>query len=241
MRYAIFSDIHGNLEALQAVLLAYQADKIDKYICLGDIVGYGADPRKCIARLSELGSVNLAGNHDWAVVDKFDSSFFNSNALEAILWTMKQVNAREKQFLKNLALTYSDRYISCAHGTLFRPEKFSYMYSLSVAADSFRCIEKKICFIGHTHIPMFFKQSGGQIKAYAGKSVRLEDDAEYIFNIGSVGQPRDGIPEAAYGIYDTKKRLVEIKRISYNISKAQSKIRKAGIAEYLAQRLGQGR
>ncbi|MBU1043697.1 MAG: metallophosphatase family protein [Candidatus Omnitrophica bacterium] len=243
MRYAIFSDVHANFEAWQAVLKAYQSEKIDQFICLGDIVGYGADPGKCIASLRELGAINIAGNHDWAVVEKFDDFYFNQFALQAIAWTKQVLDESEKQFLRNLPLTYSDNNLYAAHAGLWRADKFLYTYSIAAAIKSFNLIQNKPCFIGHTHIPMFIKKNKtGAIFLNYPDLFKLEADSEYIVNVGSVGQPRDGNPDAAYAVYDTKKRLVEIKRISYNIpTKAQTKIRKARIAEYLAQRLGQGR
>lgn len=241
MRYAIFSDIHANLEALEAVLRAYKRESIDKYICVGDIVGYGADPEKCLRIIQELGAICVAGNHDWAVVDLFDCNLFNLYAKEAIFWTKNALDFDNKRFLKQLKLTYSDDDFVIVHGSLLNPERFSYLCKQEEARANFKLMEKKVCFIGHTHVPGVFSYKHPNTLKLEKNIFSVSPGHKFICNVGSVGQPRDGIPLASYCVYDTKKKLVEIKRIVYNIVKVQNKIRKSKLPEFLAARLSQGR
>jgi len=241
MRYGIFSDIHGNLEAMEAVFSAYKNTAIDQFICLGDIVGYGANPAECIDKLQKIDCKNIAGNHDWGVVGMFDTAFFNIYARQAIHWTQLKLDKADKEFLKNLPLTYMDRHLICVHGTLDEPRMFNYLLSLEAAALTFLHLDKNICFIGHTHIPIFFVKEKNRILVNHQHQIRIKPECQYICNVGSIGQPRDGNPQATYCIYDTEKNLVEIKRISYNITRAQNRIRRAKLPEFLATRLSQGR
>jgi len=241
MRYLIFSDIHGNLEALQAVLNSAKNEKIDKFICVGDIVGYGADPHKCLETVKNLNCCFLAGNHDWGAVGLFDINFFNVYAKKALLWTIEQMSSKDKRFMKNMKLEIIEDDFSCVHGSYCSPEEFNYIYSSSEAYASFKVMPKDLCFIGHTHVPVTFRQKGRKVFTEKAADIRIEPGEKYICNAGSVGQPRDGNPKACYVLYDSKKKLVQRRRISYNISKTQNKIRKAGLPEILAARLDQGR
>jgi len=241
MRYGIFSDIHGNLEAFEAVLAACRQEAIDKFFCLGDIVGYGADPQQCIAEVRSLNAITVAGNHDRAVVDLFDKEYFNPYALEAIVWTKGVLNDFEKDFLRNLPLQHSEETFMLAHAGPEDPGRFLYLFEAEDVSKSFAEMKRPICFVGHTHIPRTFILQGGRVSLCEKEKFQADPRALYICNIGSVGQPRDNNPEAAYCIFDSKKMLVEIKRIGYNINRAQAKIREAGLSEFLAARLSQGR
>jgi predicted phosphodiesterase len=241
MRYALFSDVHANLEAFKAVIAALKTEKADKTVFLGDIVGYGCEPNQCIEELIRLDPVALAGNHDQACSGSFSLDHFNSYALESIVWTKSVLKRQNKNFLSSLKIAYSDQFICCSHGAFYRPEKFFYVYSPFQAEKDFERMQTSLLFMGHTHVPLIFEKKGNKIKVFYKDCENIKKSSKYIINVGSVGQPRDGNPRAAYVIYDTKKRLVELKRISYNINKAQSTMKRAGIAEFLAQRLGQGR
>ncbi|MFH1459222.1 MAG: metallophosphoesterase family protein [Candidatus Omnitrophota bacterium] len=241
MRYGIFSDVHANLEALETILSAFKKEQIDKYICLGDIVGYGADPDKCITLIKKLDSINIAGNHDWAVAGIMDYADFSPDAAYAVAWTQNKITKTDHLFLKKLELKYEDNNLSCVHSALVNSDKFPYIYNYADALTSFYKIRKNICFIGHTHIPRIFCFNAETILILDKMHFKINLDHLYLCNVGSVGQPRDYNPQAAYCIYDTKKKLVEIKRISYNITQAQYKIRKAKLPEFLAKRISQGR
>jgi len=241
MRYGIFSDIHANLEALQAVLLAMKNEHIDQYVCLGDIVGYGANPLECVYLIKNLSAICVAGNHDWAVAGIINTNCFNYCAACAVVWTQNEMPDKEKNFLKNLSLVYANSDFSCTHSSLFEAKAFPYMYDLKTSLKTFSKMHNSICFIGHTHIPQIFCLEEGEVWIKSDLNIKLSKNVKYICNIGSVGQPRDGNPQSAYCIYDTKKKLVEIKRISYNIPQAEYKIRKAELPVFFAKRLVQGR
>jgi len=238
MRYGIFSDVHSNLEALEAVVEAYKKEKIDQYLCVGDIVGYAANPKECTLIVKSLVSQTVAGNHDWAAVGLFPVDYFNPHAKNAILWTGKQLTEKEKDFLKSLKLIYRNEYLTLVHGTLSEPQKFGYIEDLDGAQDNFWLQEAEVCFIGHTHVPgVFIKDSRGKIQYSRDDVIRVSRGCKHIVNVGSVGQPRDNNPRASYCIFDTNKKKIYIKRISYDIKQAQDKIFSAGLPLSLANRL----
>ena len=242
MRYGIFSDVHANLEALEAVLGVFQEDNIDEYLCLGDLVGYAANPKECIERVKKLSLATVAGNHDRASVDLFPANYFNSMAQEAITWTKQKISAIHKRFLESLELIFQDNALTLTHLTLQRPAVFHYMIDSHAADKTFALLKTQVCFVGHSHVPgVFIKDRSQRIRYHQDPVVVLESDKQYIFNAGSVGQPRDGNPDAAYCVYDTKKQKVEIKRVKYDIRAAARKIIDAGLSEFLADRLSWGR
>lgn len=191
---------------------------------MGDIVGYAANPKECIKIMRELDCPTVCGNHDWAAVDLVDTSYFNPHARAAVEWTKKQLDKAEKNYLKNLPLTYEDGEITLVHGSLERPEEFDYIFDESAAQRTLNLCRTKICFIGHSHSP--FEYSNG---------------TKWLVNVGSVGQPRDAEPGAAYCIYDLDKDAFEIKRVEYDIKATMNKILAAGLPKILAFRLIEGR
>lgn len=237
MRYAIFSDVHGNLEAFGEALNFYRNQNIDKFICLGDTVGYGANPNECLNLLKGLNSEKIAGNHDWATIGKFNINYFNRQAKEAIIWTREKVNKENKRFLENLSLKYQEKNFCCVHGSLDKPGKFNYTISAQQAHINFSRLNKQICFIGHSHLAETFSLEKGEIRLTRHKQLKVEKNKKYIVNVGSVGQPRDGDPRLSLCAYDTKKKLLEFQRIPYNIEAAAGKIIKSGLPVFLAQRL----
>jgi len=241
MRYGIFSDVHSNLEAFKAVIKAMEDDRLDAYICAGDIVGYGADPSSCIRLTKELTPDVICGNHDQASVGLFDVLHFNNYAKEAVRWTTGALKEDEKTYLKGLKLIYEGEDFVVVHGSLDEPEKFHYVLDLYSATQTFSLMRKKVCFIGHSHSPVVFTKSGEDISYGRPAMLELDKSASYIVNVGSVGQPRDCDPRACYAVYDSDKRSVETKRVTYDIKRAQDKILKAGLPPYLAGRLGEGR
>lgn len=241
MRWGILSDIHGNLEALQAVLTALAKERIDKYICLGDVVGYGANPRECIGEIKRLTPLTIAGNHDWASVNLFDVSYFNPVALEAILWTSRNITDKDKSFLKALELIYKEGELTYVHASLRNPEQFEYILDVSSAEQTFQLLKTKICLIGHSHVPVIFVKEGQSCTYTFQTKIKLKPAQSYIVNGASVGQPRDANPQAAYVVYDSASKELQIKRVPYDIRKAQDKIIKAGLPRVLAERLAVGR
>ncbi|MCM8799227.1 MAG: metallophosphatase family protein [Candidatus Omnitrophica bacterium] len=242
MRYGIFSDIHSNLEALEAVIKAYRRESIDIYLCVGDIVGYAADPSNCIQLVKKISSVVIAGNHDWAAVDLFPIDYFNPVAKRAIIWTKTKLSEEEKRYLGSLSLTYRNDNLSLVHGTLDSPQDFKYMDEVFDAEESFKILENNICFIGHSHISgVFVKDDQNKVYYYEPTHLKLSKNYQYIVNVGSVGQPRDGNPFACYSVFDTEKKEVWIKRVDYDIKSSYKKIIEAGLPVFLAERLYLGR
>jgi len=242
MRYAIVADIHGNLEAFIEVKKQLKKENIDKYICLGDIVGYGANPKECIELSKRLFDIIIAGNHDWASCGLFDVKYFNPYAREAVLWTQNVINEEEKNFLRSLPLTCQVDNFEIVHGSLHHPDEFNYILSVSEALKTFKLMKTQICFIGHSHAPVILsKDDKNEIKCINENEVKLENNLSYIINVGSVGQPRDGNPKSSYCIYDTDKKMIKIKRIAYPVAVAGDKIIKAGLPPFLAVRLSAGR
>lgn len=242
MKYGIISDIHGNFEALSAVIKDAQRNRVETLLCAGDVVGYGASPAKCIELLQELKTTSVAGNHDWAVSGRLDYSYFTKEGIEAVNWTKQWMSLEQIEYLNALPLIVQNEDLTMVHGTLQHPEKFMYLRDIDKAPDTFFKMQTQVCFIGHTHRPCVFMMAkqGGSIYFADTEMIELRDDVKYIINGGSVGQPRDGIPMAAYCIYDTKLQMVEIKRVKYDVELAQHRIRQAGLPEILAQRIAIG-
>ncbi len=237
MRYAIFSDIHSNLEALNAVLKDLQDQNIDAYFCCGDIVGYGADPSRCINRIREIGAISVAGNHDWAVCGKSQHMRLNALARESILWTASVISKEERDFLLGLELVFRNNDFVLVHGTLHAPEAFHYLLSFFHVQRTLSLLDEPVCFIGHSHIQEIFVQKENKIDHLKTYSFHLEPDCKYLVNVGSVGQPRDRDPNAAYCVYDTETKMIDLKRVSYDIKKTQNKIMAVNLPKALASRL----
>lgn len=242
MRYGIFSDVHSNLEALEAVLSAYKEELIDKYLCIGDLVGYASNPAECIEKVRDAATITVAGNHDWATVDLFSLDCFNPFARQAVIWTRHKLNRQQLYFLESLRLVYSNDDLTFVHGTLDSPEDFNYLTDIDFAQATFAALETTVCFVGHTHVPeIFIKDKEGELHYLQGDSCSIEQGNKYIVNVGSVGQPRDGNPESAYCIYDTDKKEFQIKRTKYDVELTRKKIIEAGLPKFLGDRLLSGR
>ena len=243
MLYCIFGDIHGNLEALEAVLADAQAQHAEAYVCLGDIVGYGANPRECIARVREVTDKTVAGNHDWAAVGRMDIEYFNLFAREAVLWTQNHLDDEQKTYLSRLPLTIELDRFTVVHSTPHRPELFGYIENAMAARLSFQALTSPLAFVGHSHVPVtfFYEDDGEEIWYTQETEIPLGDFTKTIVNVGSVGQPRDDNPKAAYALYDTERQLVTIRRVEYDVETAKQKILDAGLPEVLAARLLIGR
>ena len=241
MRYGLISDIHGNLEAFQAVIDALSKDRIDEYLCIGDGVGYGADPQSCIRRIKSLKpKVLIAGNHEWGVTGLLDLEYFNESAKKAILWTKALLNQDEIDYLKSFGLVYEGEALTLVHGTLESPERFHYIFNIDDAHPTINLMRTRLCFVGHTHRPGIFSYDNGKITHLMEMEVKIESDKKYIINIGSIGQPRDGDPRASYAIYDDEEKTVKIKRLEYDIKTAEGKILKKGLPANVAYRLAIG-
>jgi predicted phosphodiesterase len=240
MRFAIFSDIHANLEALEAVLADAHKRKSTHFVCLGDVVGYNANPHECVERIRKLDCPIVKGNHDEQGSLPESSSDFNELAERAIKWTRDNLAEEEKQWLRELPLQKQVRDFTIVHATLDTPAQWGYVFNNLDAAASFTYQHTTVCFFGHTHVPMVFIRDDG-VRRESIEHIRIESTKKYFINMGSVGQPRDGNWRAAYCIYDMENNLVEQFRVKYDLAVAQRKIIKAGLPRLLAERLAIGR
>lgn len=239
--YAIISDVHANLEALENVLKEIEKEKVDEVLFLGDAVGYGPNPNECIDLLKQNAGLMVAGNHDWAAVNMGGYGHFNPFARIAIEWTQKILSPGNRDFLRKLPLTakIEEANIFLVHGTPREPGNWHYFLSKYDAAVNLEHFEEKICFVGHSHQPFIIESTErhGTNTFYPFTEVGINQ--RYIVNTGSVGQPRDANPDASYVIL--KDNRIEIKRVSYDIVVTQNKMKKAGLPEYLIERLAAGR
>lgn len=243
MRYALISDIHGNLEAFEAVLSAVSKERINKYLCIGDVVGYGADPREAIRLIQFLKPEALvAGNHDWGAAGRMDLEYFNDDAKTAILWTRGVLSRSELDYLASFELVYERGSFTLVHGSLEAPEEFPYIFDSGDAYVTSQISNTRLCFVGHSHVPAIFCSKGSKkMELTRSGRVKVASGKRYVINIGSIGQPRDGDPRASYAIYDTDENTVEIRRVAYYIDRAREKILQAGLPSFLANRLLEGR
>jgi predicted phosphodiesterase len=240
MKYAIIADIHGNLEALEAVLRDTTEQKCTHYACVGDVVGYGANPKECLEIVRSMALPCVKGNHDEYCSTEDTLEGFNPHAAEAVFWTRKQLSEEDKQWLRDLKYIRLVGSFSMVHATLDGPQRWGYVFDRLAAAASFTYQNTAVCFFGHTHVPVAFIRDS-VVRGGTYSKFKVEAGRKYFVNVGSVGQPRDGNPAAAYVIYDLNEGSIELRRIMYDIPKAQGKIRAAGLPERLADRLALGK
>ena len=240
MRYGIISDVHSNIEALSAVLKFFEDQSIDKFLCLGDTVGYGADPGRCLETIRGLDCDIIAGNHDFAAIGKLSIDYFNIFAKESTIWTQDHLTKNEKEYLGKLPLVLDYANFTVVHGSLYMPEAFGYVQTMIDALYSFREMHKQVLFIGHSHVPITFVEDAS-ISFSVDDTIRLEGNKRYIINVGSTGQPRDEDPRASCAIFDTDLGIVRICRVEYDIASAAEKIVAGGLPIINAERLKIGR
>jgi predicted phosphodiesterase len=243
MQYAILADVHGNLEALEAVLEDIKArGGVDETWCLGDIVGYGPDPHLCLKLARRSKFVCVAGNHDWGAVGKVDISDFNPEAAEACRWTGRQLSEEERDFIASLPLSLEKGDFTLVHGSPRQPI-WEYLLSPGIARVNMKHFTTPYCLIGHSHIPLYFElyedESCYLKNLPEGAPLRLGKN-RLIVNPGGVGQPRDSDPRASYLIYDEGKAEIYHYRVEYDIAVTQRKMLKKGLPPRLAARLSYG-
>ncbi|PIU44307.1 MAG: metallophosphoesterase [Ignavibacteriales bacterium CG07_land_8_20_14_0_80_59_12] len=232
MRIAVISDIHGNLEALTKALRLIETRHIDRIVCLGDTVGYGPNPNECLDRVRDVAFASLLGNHDAAALDLSITRHFNVYARDAAAWTARVLSPENQEYLKTLPLSLEDNGVTFVHATPKNPGEWHYIFSQAEADLNFSSFETPVCFVGHSHTPQIFSRNRSR------GPVRRDD--RNIINVGSVGQPRDGDPSLAFGIFDTDTWTYEQVRAPYDIAAVAEKIIRAGLPRYLADRLFYG-
>jgi diadenosine tetraphosphatase ApaH/serine/threonine PP2A family protein phosphatase len=247
MRYLVLTDIHANLEALDTCLADAAARKYDQTLVLGDLVGYGGDPNAVITRVLSLNPTAIVrGNHDKVACGLDQADGFNAVAKSAARWTLDVLTPQYREWLAALpeGPTEVDEVVEICHGSPF--DEDAYIFDELDAVRALRVATRPICLFGHTHYPVSFELAGETIEGIGGAAaaaahIEVRDGCKYLINPGSVGQPRDGDPRAAYAIVDTDQRRVELYRVKYPVEAAQAKIVDAGLPDVLAQRLAVGR
>ena len=240
MKYAIVADIHANLEALTVVMADAESQKCTHYACLGDVVGYNANPKECLDIIRQKGMPCVKGNHDEYCSVDAELDGFNPHAKEAINWTRLQLTEEDRKWLRELKYIRLIASFSIVHATLDGPQRWGYVFDKLAAAASFTYQNTSVCFFGHTHVPVAFIRDS-VVRGGTYSKFKIEPGRKYFINVGSVGQSRDGVPKATYVIYDLDDASVELRRLDYDLATTQAKIRAAGLPERLAERLAFGK
>lgn len=245
-KFAILSDIHSNIEALDAVIADAKEQGVTEFLCLGDIVGYNASPKECIDRIRELNCKVVYGNHDFYCSDpNVDLNHFNENAAIVIDWTHRQISEDDIRWLRGLPAVVKVNGFTLVHSTLDNPFEFRYAFESVDARDNFHQQDTPVCFHGHTHVPCIFAMAHAKITKLQpppAKSI-LDKTMEYFINVGSVGQPRDGVNKACYVVYTVKGvtgGTLEYRRVDYDMESTIAKIEAACLPDSLITRLYNG-
>jgi len=239
VQLGVISDVHSNLPALEAVLA--DMGQVDQLWCLGDTVGYGPFPNECIELLRQHDCLAIPGNHDWGCAGKIPLDDFNVDARWACEWSQQAISPASLAFLEELPLTRAEGDFTLAHGTPHEPI-WEYMAYPSTARLSFHYFSSRYCLVGHTHVPLVFLEADlGPESIHPGPAAPLQlGSARAIINPGSVGQPRDGNPQASYALIDTEEARMEFRRVSYDVAAIQARMAELRFPERLIKRLGYG-
>lgn len=237
----VISDVHANIPALEAVLADLRSGGVECIVCCGDVVGYGPWPREAIARLRDVDALCIQGNHDAASIGAFPSDHFNSDARLAIDWTRSALGEDDLQFLADLEQLHIGDEFVLVHGSLRGP-LWEYMRDAFVARESFPLLKRSIGLFGHSHIQGGFVRFGEHVGAIApDRPIAIVPGRQYLINPGSVGQPRDGDPRAAYAIVDLARDSVSFRRVAYDIKPVMQQIEHVGLPRWFGERLEAGR
>jgi len=241
MRFGIFSDVHANIEALSAVMEALRQERVDRYYCLGDVVGYGASPNECADIVRRVAEVTILGNHDAAVAGRMDYSYYYEAARQALDTHANQLSPDNMAWLKSLPYKHelNDVGLHLCHGSPLRIEEFEYIFAPEQARECLGMWEDlgDLTLIGHSHLCKVFALRPGEVEELPPRRFQLRNGWKYIVSVGSVGQPRDYDNRASYTIFDTDKREFEFKRVEYDIESAASKIFAGNLERNFGHRL----
>jgi len=241
VKTALISDIHGNLEALTAVLRDIEIQRVDNIHCLGDVIGYGADPGACLKLVSSNCDVILMGNHEYTALGLQSTSHYNEAARQAIEWTQTMLSETDFATMADFEL---DRLLDgfyIVHASPFEPERWHYVFSETEAALAIKHLKSRLGFHGHSHVPVINSRTGdGPIRTRAAHTLNPAEDTHYLINVGSVGQPRDHDPRACYVIYDDDEQEIVYQRVEYDIETTQKKMTAVTLPEILVSRLAAG-
>ena len=239
MRIAVLSDIHGNLEALEAVIADVERVGVDAIWSLGDVVGYGPNPGACVEIVHARAAVSLIGNHDAAVAGLTAIEDFNEFARWAVEWTAPRLPAWQIEYLAALPYVHRAAGLICVHASPVEPERWHYIHGAADLDEPFAAFAERVCFVGHSHRPGIYELGAGQ-PASRRVAAGFAPGARYLVNAGSVGQPRDRDPRAAYALFDDATDRVEIRRVAYPVERTQKRMREEGIPAFLVDRLAAG-
>jgi len=240
MKFAIIADIHANLDAFQVVLEDCKNQQVTHYACLGDVVGYNANPKECLDIVRTMNMPCVKGNHDEYCSSEEHLEGFNPAAAEAVNWTRKQLTVEDRQWLRELKYSRMVTNFTIVHATLDGPQRWGYVFDKLAAAASFTYQNTSVCFFGHTHVPVAFMKDS-VVRGGTYSKFKVEPGKKYFVNVGAVGQPRDNNPKSAYVVYDMDESTIELRRLDYDIAAAQKKSLAAGLPARLAERLAYGR
>lgn len=241
MRLGIFSDVHANLAALEKVLESFKGKGIDRYVCLGDVVGYGASPNECSDIVKDLSHQTIVGNHDAAVAGKMNYSYYYDQAKQALDWTGEVLSDENLEWLKTLPYLHNDEKLDVclSHGSPIEPEEFNYIFNMEQAREAYDLRDDllQVTFIGHSHLCRVFAFDQDGVSQMVPGLIELDPQKQYIISVGSVGQPRDYDPRAAYAIFDTESRTFEQHRVEYDIELSAKRIYEARLPDAFGKRL----
>jgi predicted phosphodiesterase len=237
MKFGIFGDIHSNFEALEAVVADMEEQCVVQPVCVGDVVGYNANPSECLEYVRAMGCPLVLGNHDEAATWELDPINFNDNAKAALQYTKSQLNREQISYLASLPLIKNFDTFAMVHAELVNPGSWKYVLTPDDATGSLERQKCDISFFGHTHIPHMFVHDGHWVREFFYNDFKLNPHKKYFVNVGSVGQPRDGDWRSSYVVYDTDTQSVTLRRVEYDIATTQKKIIEAGLPRALAERL----
>jgi len=241
MKVALISDVHGNLEALEAVLRDIEKQGAEKIHFLGDAVGYGCNPNECVKLIDKHCNIKLLGNHDYAVMGLETTDNFNQVAQISMDWTQNKIKSKAVTALADFEMSavFLDYFL--VHASPDEPEAWNYILNTDAAREQFEAFASNICFVGHTHLPTcFILDKDDTVTQKTQSEIIFDEDCKYIINIGSVGQPRDNDPRACYMIIDTEANKTSYRRVDYNIKKTQEKMKKAKLPDFLIERIAIG-
>ena len=242
MKHALISDIHANLEALQAVLKDTESRKVDKIHCLGDIIGYGCDPVECLELVTKYCDIKLMGNHEYVVLGLLNTDHLNDIASASMQWTQAHLSDRELSILADLAMDAEVENAYLVHASPYQPDQWHYIVGIAQAKEAFGSFDQRLGFVGHSHVPQIFSlYPDGEYHSKGGHDLDPDPECRYLVNIGSVGQPRDSDVRSCYVTYDTTLQEIRYHRVDYDIEFTQAKMTDANVHPLLVERLGVGR
>lgn len=237
LKTAIFSDIHANYKALEAILEDAKSQGVQNFACLGDIVGYGPNPSDCVAKIQEIGCVCVKGNHDEDVSNNRILSNLSDHARTSLEWTRGCLSDAQKEWLSKLPMQRRLGRNMLVHASLNEPTRWEYIRNKFDAAPLINAQPTPMCFIGHTHKPACYESANGSISTIKDSQLFLHSDNKYLVNVGSVGQSRDGNPKASYVIFNRSDRSLTFRRVEYDVLAVAEEIQSVGLSESLAKRL----